>query len=166
VKSECARERDVLDAIVAGRWSHDRRGWEREHASSCSVCADLVRVAAALNQESSDLQDVRVPPAGIVWWKAQRRARQEATRAAAQPIRAAQWLAAASAAGVAAAAVGIASPWARGWAAWAVGAAREWHLAEIAAFSETARANTALLMALALPLLLAPVIVYLTVERD
>jgi hypothetical protein len=166
VKSECAREQDVLDAIQAGRWSDDHEDEGREHARRCNVCADLGRVAGALSEESSELQDVRVPPAGVVWWKAQRRARQEAARAAAQPIRTAQWLAAAAAAGVAAAAVGIASPWARGWTAWVVGAARQFQLPEMAALSDAMHANTTLLVALALPVLIAPVIVYLTVERD
>jgi hypothetical protein len=147
VKSECAREQDVLDAIQAGRWSDDHEDEGREHARRCNVCADLGRVAGALSEESSELQDVRVPPAGVVWWKA-------------------QWLAAAAAAGVAAAAVGIASPWARGWTAWVVGAARQFQLPEMAALSDAMHANTTLLVALALPVLIAPVIVYLTVERD
>jgi hypothetical protein len=44
-----------------------------------------------------------VPPAGLVWWRAQLRARQEAARAAERPLKVAHSLAAASVVGVAAA---------------------------------------------------------------
>lgn len=91
---ECAREREVMDAL--------RRGWFddgaplcdagaaaelREHANACEVCGDVVLVAGMLQAERDVARsDVHVPAAGQVWWRAAIRARLEATQAAARPM--------------------------------------------------------------------------------
>jgi hypothetical protein len=88
---ECPREQDVLDTLASRRWP-DRAGQGlRAHVAACTVCADLLVVAGALIDGDEPLSVPReLPPAGVVWWRAQLRAREEATRAALRPIRAVQ----------------------------------------------------------------------------
>jgi hypothetical protein len=92
---ECVREHEVLDAIAAGRWP-DKLGEElATHVSSCSICADLGLVAKAFSEDYQDaLTNVRVPSAGLVWWRAELRARQDAVRTVNRPISWAQYIAA------------------------------------------------------------------------
>lgn len=84
---ECDREEDVLDALSAGRWP-DRCDEElRDHVSACGICRDLVDVATALkSDQDAAWREVRVPSGGVVWWRAQLRAREDASRAAGRPV--------------------------------------------------------------------------------
>jgi len=80
---ECPRETDVLDAIESGEWSAELT----QHAELCPLCQDLRVVAAAFSHDYDQvLAEVRVPPAALVWWRAELAARQEATRKANRPI--------------------------------------------------------------------------------
>ena len=84
---ECSREEDVLDALSARRWPDRCDADLRAHVASCDICADLVDVAAALlDDHEVAWRDARVPPSGVVWWRAQLRAREDAARAAARPL--------------------------------------------------------------------------------
>ena len=85
---ECPREQDVLDALTSRRWPARCGDELRAHVGACPVCADLVEVAAAL-LEARDVADERpdVPPASLVWWRAQLRAREDAARLARRPLR-------------------------------------------------------------------------------
>jgi hypothetical protein len=57
------------------------------HIAECPSCAEIVALAAALRQERKDAcAEAHPPAAGIVWWRAERRAREEAARRAATPI--------------------------------------------------------------------------------
>jgi hypothetical protein len=102
---DCMHERELVEAIQSGRWSDypDRCDQElRKHVQACAICADVAEVALALHDESVlAATQARVPSAGLVFWRAELRARQEAMRIVAKPIRVVQTLAAASAAGVA-----------------------------------------------------------------
>jgi len=84
---ECDREQDVLDALAAGRWPG---GCDEElgaHVNACGTCRDLADVAAALlSDQEMARREARVPPAGVVWWRAQLRAREDAARAAGRPV--------------------------------------------------------------------------------
>jgi hypothetical protein len=84
---ECKYESEILDAVASGRWP-DRLDEElREHASSCSICSELAMVSAMYRDEyASAMDQVRVPSAGLVWWKSELRARREAVRVASRPI--------------------------------------------------------------------------------
>jgi len=77
----------LVEALTSGRWP-DACGEElRRHAAACAVCADVVLVARALEQESAQARvEMALPAAGLVWWKAQMRARRESAERAAQPI--------------------------------------------------------------------------------
>ena len=84
---ECTREEDVLDALSARRWPDRCDADLRAHVASCDICADLVDVATALlDDHEVAWRDARVPPSGVVWWRAQLRAREDAARAAARPL--------------------------------------------------------------------------------
>jgi hypothetical protein len=91
---ECIREQEVLDALAADatceEWSDDLRA----HVDACAICGDVVAVALPLLQEHQQAVEGAQPPSsGIVWWRAQMRARQEAARAATRPITVVQALA-------------------------------------------------------------------------
>ncbi len=62
------------------------RGCQCDKAE-CPECGPLVALAAEIRREYDDTRkDARVPTPEIVWWRAQMRARQDASRAAARPI--------------------------------------------------------------------------------
>ena len=100
---ECLREPDVLDALASRRWPN-RDPAIAAHIDACAVCADLVQVASAL-QTGQELagSDTTIPPAEVVWWRSQVRARSEAARLAARPIWIVQTLGATAALATAAA---------------------------------------------------------------
>lgn len=84
---ECGREQDVLDAIASQRWPDRCDDDLRAHVRVCGLCADLVEIASALADDYPVVsQESRMPSSGLVWWRAQLRARDEDARAAARPI--------------------------------------------------------------------------------
>jgi hypothetical protein len=90
MRADCVREQDVLDAVAAGRCDDELRN----HIDSCSICQDVRSVFGAISEErDAAWEDPPMPPASVVWWRAQIRAREEATRAATKPIAVAQALA-------------------------------------------------------------------------
>jgi len=83
----CEREPDVLDALARDWWPNRADDDLRAHVAGCASCTDLVVVAGALQKELAVATDARrLPPADIVWWRAQLRARDEAARRATRPI--------------------------------------------------------------------------------
>lgn len=84
---ECDREQDVLDALTARRWPERCDEALRDHVNGCPVCKDLAQITAAIANDHDALwSSARVPPAGVVWWRAQLRAREDNARAAGQPV--------------------------------------------------------------------------------
>jgi hypothetical protein len=83
----CDHEQDVLDAIAANRWPNRLSAALSRHVSACEVCQDLGIVAAAISDDyASAALQARLPSAGLVYWRAEIRARQQARLAASQPI--------------------------------------------------------------------------------
>jgi hypothetical protein len=83
----CTREAEALDAVLSGGWPASVDADLRAHVESCPVCADVVMVAAAMRDEHTlACQQAQLPSAGLVWWRAELRARQEAARTAARPM--------------------------------------------------------------------------------
>jgi len=73
--------------VAAGRWPERCDDNLRAHVNACAVCADLADVAVAVvDDRETASSEGRIPPAGIVWWRAQLRAREEAARAAGRPV--------------------------------------------------------------------------------
>ncbi len=84
---ECKYESEILDAVASGRWPDRLDAELRDHASSCSICSEVAMVSTMYRDEYALAMDqVRVPSAGLVWWKSELRARREAVRVASRPI--------------------------------------------------------------------------------
>jgi hypothetical protein len=77
----------VIDALNSGRWAGPWGEEIRKHAAGCAVCSEIVLVATAMRRENElVMTEVRLPSAGLVWWKAQLAARRAAEQRATQPI--------------------------------------------------------------------------------
>ncbi|HVW03566.1 MAG TPA: hypothetical protein VHB78_01100 [Vicinamibacterales bacterium] len=111
----CPRETDVLDLVAIGQWPARADAGLRAHVAACASCTDLASVAmAVVDARDTGAARVRVPDASLVWFRAQLRAREEATRRAARPL----WVAQMAALGVAAIALAL---WSGGLMDWFVG---------------------------------------------
>lgn len=87
IRTDCEREQDVLDSIASNRLPDRLSSELARHIAGCAVCRDLASVAVAFAEDhETALEQVRLPSAGLVWWRAEIRARQEAIRAAGRPI--------------------------------------------------------------------------------
>jgi len=86
-RMDCPYESEILDAVASDRWPNRADSKLREHASECVICSDVAYVATLYREDyASALEQARVPSAGLVWWKAELRARREAIRVASRPI--------------------------------------------------------------------------------
>ena len=142
----CDREAEVWRAVEARHWPERCDEELRAHVAACANCADLVEVADALYDERDEaMRAAHLPPSGAVWWRAQLRARQDAARTARRAISVIQAVVVAIAVAIVAAIGGFA------WIPAAI-AGVHWSLP--------------LILALATPLALAPVAVYLAVTED
>ena len=84
---ECPRESEVIGAIISGRWPDQCDDTLAAHVAQCQACKEVVEVAGLLRLERNDLHDeITVPSAGQVWWRAAIRARLEASQQATRPI--------------------------------------------------------------------------------
>ena len=77
----CDREQELLAALRSGNWTPELRA----HFAACESCAETAITADFLHQAAATA-DPHVPPAGLVWWKAQLRARRDIAHAAARPL--------------------------------------------------------------------------------
>lgn len=84
---QCDREQNVIDALKSGRWDGPWGEEIRKHAAGCTVCTEVLLVATAMRREDELTHSaVRLPGAGLVWWKAQLAARRAAEQRATEPI--------------------------------------------------------------------------------
>jgi hypothetical protein len=84
---ECPREQDVINAIVTGRWPDQCDESLRAHAAECAVCKELVEVTSVMRLDHEGLyEEMSLPSAGQVWWRAAIRARLEAPQRVARPL--------------------------------------------------------------------------------
>lgn len=123
----CTREPELVEAIRAGRWPEACDPALRAHVDACGSCAELAAIVVPLTGEHQALlAEATVPSSAIVWWRAQRRVRQEAAARAAQPVTVVQGIVLACAAGLLATVLGIFVPTFRRGLGWALGAATDW----------------------------------------
>ena len=109
--TECPREAEVLDALQTAAWPECCSAALRGHVEACRPCAELVAIVLPLIDERRVASaSASIPSAGIVWWRAQMRARQEAAAAAMQPITIVQLVALACSTGLLAGAASLLSP--------------------------------------------------------
>ena len=165
---ECCREQDVLDALSARRWPERIDADLRTHVASCAICADLVDVATALlDDHEVAWSDAHVPPSGVVWWRAQLRAREEAARAAARPLAFIQGVAASVAVWLVLALVRAVPPaYLSTWRGWARGLVPDITVRMPDMASVTGAVPLSILVLLAAWLLLAPVAIYFAVVDE
>ena len=84
---ECPRESEVIGAIIAGRWPDQCDATLHAHVAQCHICKDVVDVTSLLRLECNALhEEISVPGAGQVWWRAAIRARLEASQQATRPL--------------------------------------------------------------------------------
>jgi hypothetical protein len=153
-RNECPFEQETLAIVHSGRWPHGCDDASRSHIDACTSCGDVIRVASLVASDyQATLRTARVPNSGLIWWRTQRRARQEAVRTASRVITIVQAIAVA--AGVAVA-LGIIIATSRAFAFAPSDISR----------TIVAQWGIPLLIALAAWLALAPVAVYLAVSKD
>jgi hypothetical protein len=170
----CPREAEVVEQVTRGGWPQCAEAELREHAAGCPVCADVVEIATLLRDEHAvACREAELPSAGLVWWRAELRARQEAARVAARPMTLVQGVAAACAVAALLTLIGALVPWARAEMVAVVDAVR------MGAFvSRTSPAGSSMVLMLFSPgglpvllalgawLLLAPVALYFVFARE
>ena len=168
----CRWESDLVDAVASGRWPSRVDAELRAHVAGCATCADTAAVVKALldGEVSDPSRVVSPPPAPIVWWRAQLRAREEAARAAARPMWVAFVAALACSALAAAALLLFAAPSlgeaARAFATTSADLIPSFDRAGLTGAAATALASRGVQLAAAAWLVLAPVAVYFAVVRD
>jgi hypothetical protein len=87
MRRECVRAADVLAAMTAGPEPELSNDELRQHADACESCREMVTVVSALRRERDRLRrTTTVPSAGLVWWRAQLRQRQQAALRATAPV--------------------------------------------------------------------------------
>jgi len=153
-----------MAAVTTGSWPEDGL---LEHAAACRTCSDIVTLLQTLASERDRLiGQAQVPSAGLVWWRAQIRARQEAARKVAQPIAYAQGIAVAVGLVIAFAVAGLAVPWVGERAAWLMDYARAIQMsAEITGLTTALPGSVVWLIAgVAIWFIVAPVVILLAEE--
>ncbi len=109
--TECAREAEVVSAVLMGAWPDRCDDALVAHASHCEICGEVAAVAVVIREASEhDRREAPVPVAGQVWWRAAVRARLEASHAATQPMTWLHGITGALVIGVVLAVAGIALP--------------------------------------------------------
>jgi hypothetical protein len=84
---QCEKEQALTETLQRGQWPEACDPALHMHVENCAVCSEVVQVAQALREEHTSLcADMKLPDAGLVWWKAQLRARREAAELATRPI--------------------------------------------------------------------------------
>ena len=157
----CEREIEVVNALMDGRWPDGCEPSLREHADACGLCAEVVLIAGALRAEHrAAMQEAVPPPSGAVWWRAQRRARQEALEIAARAITTMQ---ATSVAVAAAVALTIAGFTRDTWTGWIARISDGFYFGTI---QFTPAAGMLMMAGAATMLLLAPVALWFAVVKE
>jgi hypothetical protein len=161
---ECCRESDVIDAITANRWPDRVDAELRLHVAGCAICGDVAEVAAALRHDHEEVlaDAAHLPPADLVWFRAQARAKAEALRQAGRPIAIMQALGLAGATGVISVLIGVIAFWVWQRADW-IAALPATNPVGLDAMGLAVRG---VLLAVGLWLVLAPVAVYLVASDD
>jgi hypothetical protein len=152
--SECLQEQETLAIVQSGRWPDGCDETSRAHIKNCVICGDVVRIGVLMtNDYQASARKAHVPNSGLVWWRMQRRSKQEAVRNASRVITIVQAIAVA--AGVAVA-IGILVATSRAFSFGPADVSR----------AMLAQWGVPLLIAIAAWLALAPVAVYLAVSKD
>lgn len=141
---DCRRESEVLELVRAGRWPESCDDEVRAHVAECAHCDESARIASLITADFHvAVRTAQVPTSGVVWWRAQRRAREEAAQTAARAVTLVQAISVAIGLTVALRIAG-----------------------ELLSATTLSQWTVPLLIAFAAWLAIAPVAVYLAVSRD
>lgn len=155
--SECPREQEGMNLVRAGRWPDGCDDETRAHVKSCVHCSESVQIASLMAADYyAAIRNVRVPASGLVWWRAQRRAREEAEQTAARVVTLVQGVSVAFGVVVAVGIAGLDS----------VSQAFTFASNELQSIATLSHWSLPLLLGLTAWLALAPVVLYLAVSRD
>jgi hypothetical protein len=109
---ECPHEQEVIDALTTMQWPGRCAPELQAHVAACEGCRDLVATLVPLGDAWLDSRaEAHVPASGMVWWRAQMRARREAASTAARPITVVQAIAGLTALALIVATLASLSPW-------------------------------------------------------
>jgi hypothetical protein len=87
----CTREKEVMELLRSGGWPAACEPELREHVAGCGLCAQTVMLKSAFASELATAKDeARLQSAGVLWWRAQLRRRNEAVERVNRPIARAQ----------------------------------------------------------------------------
>ena len=173
---ECPCEQDVINAIVSGRWPDRCDESLCAHAAECAVCKELVEVTSVMRLDLDGLEEeISLPSAGQVWWRAAIRARLEASQRVARPMSWIFGISLACAAGLAIAVIQLL--WSPVHLAWGTPGPGSWAalfgLGEMSRLLPTVRdltpltiAAVAVLLGAAACLLLAPLALYFALSDE
>lgn len=76
---KCEREQQVVDAMRSGCWTPSLRA----HVHDCALCAQTKLIVEALKENAAKLErQLDLPPAAVIWRRAQNRRRVDALRRA------------------------------------------------------------------------------------
>lgn len=157
----CEREIEVVAALMDGRWPDGCDAALTGHVDACASCTEVVQVASAIRAEHlAALAEAEVPPSGAVWWRAQRRAKEDALKTAANAITVVQ---ATSFSVAVLTALTIAGFTRETWSGWM---ARFYDGLYFGAIEFAPAANVLLLVGVASAVLLAPFVLWFAVARD
>jgi uncharacterized integral membrane protein len=81
------RQPEIVTLVRAGRWPDGCDDDARSHVTACADCTESVQIASLLaDDHRAALRTAPVPRSGLVWWRIQRRASEEAARNAARVV--------------------------------------------------------------------------------
>jgi predicted anti-sigma-YlaC factor YlaD len=157
----CERELEVVTALMDGRWPDGCEPALHAHAAACPTCGELVQIAGAVREQHlATMQEAVVPPSGLVWWRAQRRSRQEALATASRAITTVQAASVGIAIVTALTVIGFTRETWQGWVA------RASDYIAFGGLQFTPAVDVLLLVGVATAVLLAPIVVWFAVTRD
>ncbi len=85
--SSCTRETEVLELALIGQWPARANADLRAHVEACALCRDVALVAGAVADDRDQVVPVpQLPDPALLWFRAERRAREEAARRAGLPL--------------------------------------------------------------------------------
>ena len=148
----CSRTAEVQELLRLGHWPQAADAELRAHVRGCRRCSEMVLVTQALGAaKASSMNEARVEPPALVWWRAQLRRKHEAVQRVERPMRAQMLVV------LAVVCVGL------GLAFWLSGGVVAWH-AWMSAGVGSLGVGLLVVSAVALAMM-AGLAVYLTVER-
>ena len=85
----CARTAEVREMLRLGHWPQAAGAELAEHVSGCRRCSEILLVTQAFGAaRASAMNEARVEPPALVWWRAQLRRKHEVVQRVERPVRA------------------------------------------------------------------------------